>query len=94
MPVCIYNNKAGVDAKLLKEFKEPSWNNPVVRIMDHARVDRVPANRRGWTVADVAKQIVAALEKRGRPVPGYVKLLAMETESHRRGVQKAVFGMT
>jgi len=33
VPVAIYNNKGGSDAKVLKYYNEPTWNNPVVRIV-------------------------------------------------------------
>lgn len=39
VPVAVFNNVGGVDAKVLQSFGEPSWNNPVVRIID---ADRKP----------------------------------------------------
>ena len=33
IPVVIYNNVGGQDRTLLKSFGEPTWNNPVVRII-------------------------------------------------------------
>ncbi len=35
--VVVYNNVAGADAAVLKSFGEPSWNNPVVRVVDAKR---------------------------------------------------------
>ncbi|HEY3245572.1 MAG TPA: thioredoxin family protein, partial [Phycisphaerae bacterium] len=34
VPVAVYNNIPGADEQTLKAFKEPAWNNPVVRIID------------------------------------------------------------
>lgn len=34
VPLAIFNNKGGEDKKVLEKYKEPSWNNPVVRIVD------------------------------------------------------------
>lgn len=34
VPLLIHNNKGGEDAQVLKYFGEPSWNNPVMRIID------------------------------------------------------------
>jgi len=34
IPLAIHNNDAGKDREILKRFGEPSWNNPVVRIID------------------------------------------------------------
>ncbi|MFT3712014.1 MAG: thioredoxin family protein [Archangium sp.] len=41
VPVAVFNNIGGADAKVLASFGEPTWNNPVVRVMD--------ANRRELT---------------------------------------------
>jgi hypothetical protein len=35
--VVVYNNVTGADAAVLKSFGEPSWNNPVVRVVDAKR---------------------------------------------------------
>ena len=34
IPLAIFNNKGGKDAAVLKKYREPSWNNPVVRIVN------------------------------------------------------------
>ena len=33
-PLAIFNNKGGKDRETLNEYNEPSWNNPVVRIVN------------------------------------------------------------
>ena len=91
VPLCIYNNKPGKDAKVLARFKEASWNNPVTRIIGSDGKDRTGVNRSGWSVAAVAHQIIAAVKARGRSVPDYVALLSQESA---RDVETAVFGMT
>jgi hypothetical protein len=42
VPVAVLNNVEGADAKVLKSFDEPSWNNPVVRIIDADRKPLAP----------------------------------------------------
>ncbi len=42
VPVAVLNNVEGADAKVLRSFNEPSWNNPVVRIMDADRKPLAP----------------------------------------------------
>lgn len=37
VPVAVFNNVPGADAKVLASFGEPAWNNPVVRIIDADR---------------------------------------------------------
>ena len=34
IPLAIFNNKGGKDIKTLDVYKEPTWNNPVVRIVN------------------------------------------------------------
>ena len=41
VPLAIFNNKGGKDKKILDKYGEPSWNNPVVRIVDEQGVDVV-----------------------------------------------------
>ncbi|MDX2013895.1 MAG: thioredoxin family protein [Myxococcaceae bacterium] len=37
VPVAIFNNVSGADRRVLDEFREPAWNNPVVRVLDAQR---------------------------------------------------------
>ncbi|MCU0699445.1 MAG: thioredoxin family protein [Myxococcaceae bacterium] len=37
VPVAIFNNVAGADRRVLEAFREPAWNNPVVRVLDARR---------------------------------------------------------
>ena len=37
VPLAIFNNRKGKDAATLAYFNEPSWNNPVVRIIDNQK---------------------------------------------------------
>ena len=94
VPLCIYNNKSGKDAAVLKSFEEPSWNNPVTRIIDSNRKDVVSRNGNGWSVAAVMSQSVEALKRRGKDVPPWMALVASESIGHARGVETAIFGMT
>lgn len=67
--VAIYNNVQGDDEKVLKKFKEPAWNNPVVRFLNTAVKDLIPRWDSDWSQVGLLKQTKAALEKAGRPVP-------------------------
>ncbi len=93
VPACIYNNTKD-DAALLELFKEPSWNNPVVRVMTHDRKDLVPRVSGDWTLGGLAQALTKALRAAKRPVPAYLELLARETLARKRGVESAAFGMT
>lgn len=91
--MCIYNNHKGEDARVLKQFEEPSWNNPVLRIVGTDQKDVVARNGRGWNVQAVARQMSDALTARSRAVPGYLSALLAEEDGRRRGLEAAVFGM-
>ena len=42
VPVAVFNNVGGADGKVLESFGEPTWNNPVVRIIDADRKPLAP----------------------------------------------------
>ncbi len=93
VPACIYNNTKE-DAPLLKLFEEPSWNNPVVRVLDADRKDLVPRVNNDWTLRGLASAMVEALKAIKKPVPLYLDLLLREQAARKRGVASAAFGMT
>jgi len=74
IPLAIHNNKGGEDARILKLFGEPSWNNPVVRIVDADLKDLVPRLDANYSPAGVTKKMIKALTLRKKNIPGYLKL--------------------
>jgi copper chaperone CopZ len=93
VPVAIYNNKGGKDAEVLKYYDEPSWNNPVVRIVDHDRLDIMPRLSGDYSPRAVVQQMAFALERRGKPVPAYLRLLHEELTARSGGSEQATFAM-
>ena len=94
VPLCIYNNKTGHDADVLKKYHEPAWNNPVVRIVDNKGADLVPRQPNFASMAATVTTINQGILKAGREVPGYMALLQTETESAESGhVSEAYFSM-
>ncbi len=77
IPVLVYNNKPE-DEATLQAFGEPSWNNPVIRYVDHDGKDLIERKDGIWNTIPTAARMVAALEQAGRQVPVYLKLLAAE----------------
>jgi Thioredoxin-like len=93
VPVAIHNNKGGKDAEVLKYYNEPTWNNPVVRIVDAQRknvVDRISGN---YSPQIVVQSMVAALNKSGKVVPPYLEILNEEMTSHYLGTKTAYLSM-
>lgn len=86
VPVAVFNNVDGPDRAVLERFKEPAWNNPVVRIVDAQ--EKALSKRFAQTSRDaLARSLIAALESAKRPVPDYLRLLGL------RGVRRAIFSM-
>lgn len=93
VPVAVYNNIEGDDRRTLESFKEPTWNNPVVRIIT---ADRSPLAERvdgDYTVAGVVRAMEAALKAAHRDVPRFLSLLAEEEVARGDKVETAVFAV-
>ncbi len=78
IPAVIYNNRRGVDAEVLARFKEPSWNNPVIRYLNSSHEDIIERQDRVWSVGDTARRMAAALGAAGKHVPKYLQLVVDE----------------
>ena len=78
VPLVIHNNKGGADKKVLDRYNEPSWNNPVVRIVDAYGkdvTDRISGNYSAKALYDAMVQV---LKLENKAIPEYVKLLGEE----------------
>ena len=67
VPLFIYNNRSGKDAKLLKKYKEPSWNYPVVRFFAADGSELIPRKDRVYSLKGIGERIDLALKKAGDP---------------------------
>ncbi len=83
VPVAIYNNHAGADRVVLERFGELAWNNPVVRILDAQGRDLAPRLADTYEKEALARQMVAALTKSKRDVPGYLQALAEQADVYQ-----------
>lgn len=82
VPLAIYNNKKGKDADVLALYKEPSWNNPVLRIVSAEGEPILPRYTGEYSPEAVASFLVDALKVMGIPVPSHLSLLREELSSH------------
>ena len=89
--VAIYNNVEGKDAEVLKRFKEPAWNNPVVRFLKDDEKDVIARKDGVYGTPELLSRMMESLKKAGRPVPEYLKLATFEANPSAR--EKAVFAM-
>ena len=78
VPLAIYNNKGGPDGAIVKKFKEPTWNNPVVRLINEDGTDYEPRISNFRSTRILLQSMARALFKSGRATPQYLSLLATE----------------
>ena len=93
VPLAIHNNKRGKDLKVLKSFGEPSWNNPVVRIIDEKRNELTPRIASQYTQLSLVKGMISALENNNKNVPAYLNLLEANLVGETGVLETATFGM-
>jgi len=94
VPAAIYNNTDGHDAEVLKSFGEPSWNNPVVRIMTPDRKELVPRLSGDYSKVGLVTSMITALENNNQTVPNYLRLLKEELQAGVTGTDKVVLAMS
>ncbi len=74
--MAIFNNKGGKDRETLNIYKEPSWNNPVVRIVNAKGENLIPRIAGDYSKRKVALQLIAVLMENKRAVPEQLYALA------------------
>lgn len=89
VPLAIHNNRPGEDAKVLARFREPAWNNPVMRFVNASGQDIVPRRDGLYDTREVTARLVEVLEAADRPVPDYLRLVSHEL---RRGTATVTVG--
>ncbi|MCA8966912.1 MAG: hypothetical protein KDC48_18670 [Planctomycetes bacterium] len=94
VPVAIRNNTEGdAEAKVRGAFREPAWNNPVVRLLGADGKDLVPRLADEWSLAQLADGMVQARRQAKLAVPPWLAALRDEAVARRRGLERAVFAM-
>jgi len=91
IPLAIYNNKGGNDKKILTKYKEPSWNNPVVRIVDANGKDIIARIAGNYSAIALYKAMEAVLEKERKNIPEYMKLLGTELAAIKNNTIKETY---
>lgn len=92
IPLVIYNNKSGTDAEVLKMYNEPSWNNPVVRIIDSEGKNIVERISGHYNKEILLIRMTTALQLT-RTVPGYLELFNTEYLTDPSDIQTETYSM-
>lgn len=95
IPLAIFNNKKAKDLEILKKYNEPTWNNPVVRIVNNKGENIVSRLANDYSSMGLYKSMINALESVGNPTPEYLKILGMElsTSVKNHKVEESYFKM-
>lgn len=78
IPAAVYNNVGGSDRSVLQRFGEPTWNNPVVRVMDADGKALAPRLAGDYRPAALAARMIEGLKASGRPAPRWLSAVADE----------------
>jgi len=82
VPLAIFNNKGGADAKVLRQFGEPAWNNPVGRIIDaRSEKDLVQRLNGRYDLTSLVSFISSGLLASGVLIPEYLAILDQEVSA-------------
>lgn len=93
VPLAIYNNKGGADKKILEQFGEPAWNNPVVRLIDESGADKVARIANFKSSYLLLNSMITVIQDIGLEIPSYVDLLEKELHANEIGKGEAYLGM-
>ncbi|WP_435579454.1 VPGUxxT family thioredoxin-like (seleno)protein, type 2 [Gilvibacter sp.] len=93
IPLAIFNNKGGKDAAVLKKYREPSWNNPVVRIVNENGENLVNRIAGNYTALGLYQGMQKALLKEQITPPAYMEILAEELQLRPDNTKQAVYSM-
>ena len=88
IPLVIHNNKGGKDRQILNQFNEPSWNNPVVRIIDANGKNIAPRVSGNYSAKGLYKAMLAALNTSYTEIPEYMVLLGKELSATTTAKEK------
>lgn len=93
IPLAIFNNKGGADRKVLEKYGEPTWNNPVVRIVDGEGKDLVDRVAGNYSPLGLYRAMARGLRESKITIPGYVEVLGLELTAAAEPTKEAYFQM-
>ena len=91
IPLAIFNNKGGEDKRILNLYDEPTWNNPVVRIVDTQGEDLVRRIAGNYSIAGVVEGMKRALTAADQAIPEYINLIAAEQSVDRGTIYYSMY---
>ncbi len=92
VPLAIFNNKKGKDYEVLKNYNEPAWNNPVVRIVDQKGKDLTKRIAR-YNTKELVDGMIESLEKSKQAIPAYLDFLHSDLQARSKPLEEATYSM-
>jgi hypothetical protein len=65
-------------------FKEPSWNNPVVRFIKSDKSDIIAKIKRNWSTKHLVNSMVLTLKTQQQPIPVFLDLLNQDVNGFKK----------
>ena len=93
IPLAIFNNKGGKDREVLQNYGEPSWNNPVVRIVNEKGENLVSRVSGNYSTKRLYNAMIEALQIYLKEIPEYLELLGKELSMNTNTTKEAYFSM-
>ena len=93
IPLAIYNNKEGKDREVLNYFREPSWNNPVVRIINDKKKDLADRVSGNYSILGIVEAMTDVMKAQKIKIPEYLLLLQSELSANQIGTETAYLSM-
>ncbi len=93
IPLTIFNNKGGKDKEILNKYNEPTWNNPVVRIINTKGENLIPRIAGDYSAITLVRKMKIVLRKSGTAIPEYLNLLETELSAAQSNVTEKYFQM-
>jgi len=93
IPVAIFNNKGGKDKTTLATFKEPSWNNPVVRVINHEMNEMAPRLGSNYSKIGLLNTMIRSLINNKMQVPDYLYTLEEEFQAEKSRTKTKTYSM-
>ncbi len=91
VPLAVYNNKGGKDREVLEKYGEPSWNNPVVRIVNADGKDIVDRIGGDYSATRLATAMQTALRSKRQSNPEYLQLMGLEMSAKKHNATKTKY---
>jgi len=93
VPLAIFNNKGGEDAKILKKYKEPTWNNPVVRLIDASGEPILKRLAGNYSSTGLIDYMIKSFPANGEVVPDFLIYLQAHLETKDQNLQTQDYSM-